>query len=79
MAFTRTYDLPQLPTTPACVHLRSKTIYVAGRRDPSDEDIARFGNSGCWCNLTQHMLGPDQTPVTQQECTPNRDCYRATY
>src|SRR5690606_24881825 len=61
---------------PVCIHLRSKAMYVMGQRDPENpEDIGQH----CWCNLTQHIIGPDQQFAERDTCTAERDCFRETY
>ncbi len=78
MAFTKHYDLPEPITTPPCIHLRSKSMYVHGElRDPNKPDDG--GSQYCWCNLTQHILGPDEKSVARRQCIPGRDCYRENY
>ena len=37
------------------------------------------GAGYCWCNMTQHVLGPDSQHVTRGLCVPERECYRETY
>jgi len=77
MPFEKSYDLPEPITEPACIHLRSKAMYVTGEVDAAPTDEA--GSHYCWCNLTQHILGPDQADVDRRHCTPGRDCYRSSY
>lgn len=74
MAFEKHYDLPKPVEHPPCVHLRSKAMYVTGELLPNhtDED----GSHYCWCNMTQHVIGPDQQDVDQRQCSPERSCYR---
>jgi len=74
MTFEKHYDVPETITEPACVLLRSKRIYVTGQPDPDHPDEA--GGSYCWCNRTQHVLGPDDQSVAREHCIPGRDCYR---
>ena len=75
MAFTKYSDFPEPVTTPPCAHLRSKAMMVTGElRDPNHPDEAGSGN--CWCNLTQHIHGPDRGGVDRAACTPARECYR---
>lgn len=62
-------DLPV--STPPCIYLRSKAMYVEGTQRPTTD-------SPCWCNLTQHVLGPDQSFVGVRECGTGRTCYRET-
>ena len=59
MAFEKNYDTPEVISNPACVHLRNKAMCVTGQMEsavPKDEE----GSQYCWCNITQHILGPDQ-------------------
>jgi len=74
MAFSKQYDTPEPVTEPPCLHLRSKAMYVTGSRTPSHPD--EVGSHGCWCNLTQHIIGPDRGEVDYPACVPGRDCYR---
>jgi len=74
MAFTKHYDEQRPTHLPACIYLRSKAIYVTGDlRNPEHPDEA--GAQYCWCNKTQHVIGPDQSDVSRQKCTPGRGCY----
>lgn len=78
MAFEKHYDLPQAVTHGPCIHLRSKAIYVTGdHRNPNHPDEA--GSQYCWCNRTQHVIGPDQSHVSFAQCDPARECYKQTY
>jgi hypothetical protein len=61
---------------PSCQHLRSKGMYVAGVMDPLN-DPNPMGDGYCWCNKTQHMLGPDDQLVERDLCTSSRKCYQA--
>lgn len=70
-------ELPQI-TAPACIHLRSKSMYVHGRRGEA-EHPAEPGTGTCWCNTTQHYVGPDQEYVTRFACISGRGCYRESY
>ncbi len=79
MPFIREYEGLPVVTTPPCVHLRNKAMYVHGTLgDPSaypeDTNVPY-----CWCNKTLHMLGPDDQYVTRQHCIPGRECYKETY
>jgi hypothetical protein len=66
-------------TTPPCIHLRHKAMYVRnGGTEP--ENFPSDSTAGiCWCNQTQQHLGPDAQYVGRQECIPSRECYRETY
>ncbi|MEQ8787629.1 MAG: hypothetical protein RIC55_15100 [Pirellulaceae bacterium] len=78
MAFQKIYDESLPILTPPCIHLRSKAMYVTGKmRDTEHPDEA--GSQHCWCNLTQHVVGPDSGSVDRPACIPGRDCYRETY
>ncbi len=77
MAFEKTTESLEIVTTPPCTHLRSKAIYVTGMLDApthADEEGADY----CWCNLTQHVLGPDDADVSRGTCVPGRTCYRGS-
>lgn len=61
---------------PACRHLRSKGMYVTGRLNPSVDD-PEVGDGYCWCNKTQHMIGPDDGLVDRASCAGGRTCYES--
>jgi hypothetical protein len=73
MAFEKPIDPPlPMPATP-CIHLRNKAMFVSGDRGPGVS-----GNSGshaCWCNRTQHVIGPDKLFVSHEHCDTSRHCY----
>jgi hypothetical protein len=78
MPFEKSYD--PLPTVEApCIHLRNKAMYVRGVIGDADNYPDQSGAGYCWCNMTQHMIGPDQAHVTREQCVPTRECYRETY
>jgi hypothetical protein len=76
MAFKKSNSGIEPISGPACVHLRNKEMYVDGDRQSLDK--AAEQGAHCWCNLTQHILGPDQADVQRQTCVPGRTCYRET-
>jgi hypothetical protein len=76
MPYSRSFDEPMGPLQPVCRHLRSKAIYVAGQLEPPAE-IDAMGSGHCWCNHTQHVLGPDDRQVDRRECNSARTCYEA--
>lgn len=78
MAFEKTYDESKPVTEPACIHLRSKAMCVTGELKVVDHPD-EAGSEHCWCNMTQHIIGPDQEDVDRPNCTPGRECYRETY
>lgn len=78
MPFEKYYDSHVPTTLPACIHLRSKAMYVTGDlRNPEHPDEA--GSQYCWCNISQHVLGPDQLTVNRNDCTPGRTCYQESH
>ena len=78
MVFQKYYDETQPTTESSCIHLRSKAMYVTGElKNPEHPD--ELGSQDCWCNMTQHVKGPDQADVDRCACTPGRECYRDTY
>ncbi len=77
MAFERTRVYSEPVTETPCIHLRSKAMYVTGMQTPKHPDEA--GGHYCWCNQTQHIVGPDQHAVDARRCGPDRECYRATH
>ena len=77
MPFEKYYDSQVPVAEPACMHLRSKAMYVTGElRNPDHPDEA--GSQYCWCNVSQHVLGPDQLAVNRPACIAGRACYQAT-
>ena len=73
MAYYRSTDDLNVIQGPTCIHLRSKGMYITGRRDP--EDDGEIGDGHCWCNKTQNVLGPDDGLVDRPECKAARACY----
>lgn len=75
MPFQRFYDATSPATLPPCVYLRSKAMYVTGEiKNPEHPDDASSQN--CWCNLTQHVMGPDAKPANRLDCVAGRPCHR---
>jgi hypothetical protein len=77
----RIRDYPALPTvtTPPCIYLRNKAMYVRDVVGQPELFPEESNAPSCWCNQTQHYLGPDSQYVGRQECIPGRECYRETY
>ncbi len=74
MAFEKRYQAAPDITTPPCRHMRSKSIYVKGDlKDPFHPD--ETGAYYTWCNLTQHIIGPDNKECERSMCVPGRECY----
>ncbi len=77
MAHERVFDIPDLVGKPPCKYLRSKEIYVTGNPDPIDPLEAGTHRYNCWCNKTQHVVGPDEEVVERATCIDGRGCYMA--
>ncbi len=77
MAFEKRIGSQEPLPGPACVHLRSKSMFVHGGLKAVDNPDDAEGQY-CWCNLTQHVLGPDQQHVGRCDCVDGRECFRAT-
>ena len=78
MVFQKYYDETRPTQETGCIHLRSKAMYVTGEiKNPEHPD--EVGSQDCWCNMTQHVKGPDQADVDRCACTPGRECYRDSY
>ena len=74
MAFERDYSEKKPHAKATCQHLRSKAIYVTGQlRTPDHPD--EINDEYCWCNKTQHLIGPDQRDVERRVCVPGRQCF----
>ena len=77
MPFKRYTDEAKPIREPACIHLRSKALFITGEvQNPAHPDDS---GSHCWCNLTQHIIGPDQSAVDRTSCIPGRHCFRDIY
>lgn len=78
MPFEKYYDEKRPVREAACIHLRSKAMYVLGEiKNPDHPDEA--SGQYCWCNMTQHVIGPDQLHVDRHTCINGRGCYRETH
>lgn len=77
MAYERSFDPLDVVNQPACVYLRSKGMYVTGQLEPKHVDEILSHDENCWCNLTQHVVGPDESAVDPRRCVAGRECYRA--
>ena len=76
MSYQRSFDdgKPTEPQPP-CMHLRSKAIYVTGDPDPQSPDQEGSTRFNCWCNKSQHVIGPDQQLVDRHACINGRACF----
>ena len=41
-------------------------------KTPEEAESTRFN---CWCNQTQHVMGPNNELVDRVTCVEGRDCY----
>ncbi len=77
MSYQRKFEGQPTSLLPVCMNLRSKAIYVTGNPDPqckAEEGSTRFN---CWCNKSQHVMGPDNQLVDRNACTEGRECFVA--
>lgn len=74
MAYTKCSDDLLIAQGPACMHLRSKGMYVTGKLAPTREEDG-MGDGYCWCNMTQKVLGPDSEMVERGLCVDGRACF----
>jgi hypothetical protein len=53
-------------------------MYVTGKLVPDGVDplSGEVGDGHCWCNQTQHALGPDNNLADRERCVPGRSCYQ---
>jgi hypothetical protein len=79
MPFSKEYPADPLVTTPPCIHLRNKAMYLRGVIGDPENYPEETNVPYCWCNLTQTFYGPDSQHVTRQQCIPSRECYKETY
>ncbi len=77
MGYQRSFDETVPPTSPPCMNLRSKAIYVTGNPDPQSPEEAGSTRFNCWCNKTQHVVGPDSVLVERQSCVDGRGCFQS--
>ncbi|MCR9296687.1 MAG: hypothetical protein NXI32_28605 [bacterium] len=77
MGYSRKFESEAKTTLPPCVYLRSKAIYVTGNPDPQSPEEEGSTRFDCWCNKTQHVIGPDQQVVERKACIEGRGCFQA--
>jgi hypothetical protein len=49
---------------------------VTGNIDPKEPLELDSHRYNCWCNKTQHVVGPDNNLVDRSSCVAGRSCYR---
>jgi hypothetical protein len=79
MAFSKEYPAHEAVTTPPCIYLRNKAMYLRDAIGHPENFPEETNAPQCWCNQTQNYLGPDSQYVSRHECIPSRECYRETY
>ena len=79
MPFSKEYPAFPTVTTAPCIYLRNKAMYLRGTVGDPEHYPEDTNASACWCNQTQHFVGPDSKYVNRQECIPGRECFRETY
>ena len=79
MPYIREHEGLPVVTTPPCIHLRNKAMYLRDAIGHPENFPEETNAPQCWCNQTQNHLGPDSQYVNRQECIPGRECYRETY
>ena len=77
MGYQRSFDERSADRLPPCMYLRSKAIYVTGNPDPQTPDEEGSTRFNCWCNRTQHVVGPDREIVDREACIEGRGCFQA--
>ncbi len=77
MAYQRKFNERNDSLPPPCLNLRSKAIYVTGNPDPQSEAEEGSTRFNCWCNKTQHILGPDRELVDRPSCVDGRACFQS--
>ena len=60
-------------------HTKQSIVNLIQRRLPTARITYEEGSGDCWCNKTQHIMGPDREIVARTVCTPGRSCYEETY
>lgn len=58
----------------ACSNLRTRAHYVPGWQK-ADAEYNPADYTPCLCLKTLHVVGPDDRPVSQQDCTSQRTCF----
>ena len=77
MGYQRNFDEKSTDRLPPCMNLRSKAIYVTGDPDPQSPEEEGSTRFNCWCNSTQHVIGPDEELVDRHACVAGRECFKS--
>ena len=80
MAFSKDYPAFPTVTTPPCIYLRNKAMYLRGTVGDTENYPEETNAPQCWCEQTQHHLGmaannpghPDDQ-VVERRLTVERD------
>ena len=71
---TETLPPPTPVQSPFCGSLRSKKFFLLDRLAATAEDYLDAANH-VWCCETQEVIGPDNSRVDPDRCSPGRACY----
>ena len=69
------HDEETVKLRPSCRHIRRKLMYCDERHAVSEWSITP-PTPVFFCVRTQDGLGPDEEPVSPEECRFERDCHR---
>ena len=61
----------------ACVHLRTKGMFVTGYDGPPPEMPFPPDTAVFWCNLSGWAMGPDGLPANPDRCAGARACFES--
>jgi len=57
-----------------CSNLRTRANYIPGLQNLKTEYNPN-DYTPCFCLKTLHVVGPDDRPVSQDDCTERRTCF----
>ena len=60
-----------------CKHLRTKKMFIGVTPEEAfaDKECQPASDSHFWCNLTQTVVGVDDSPVHRDTCDSSRSCF----
>ena len=67
----------KLDLKPACVHLRHKMMYCDARQETPGLVSDASQSTVFFCTKTFESLGPDDEPVSPEDCGTDRPCHKA--